>query len=86
MEWNDYGYYPMQNSSLWFFAMLLMFLLFGVIIWVIIRTLGHSNQSRLHQEVKSTQSPSALEVLDMRLARGEISTEDYLLAKSHLKQ
>jgi uncharacterized membrane protein len=85
MNWNDYGYHPMHSSGYWFFAMILMFLFFGIVVWSIIRIVDRSLHSR-QQEPKSALLPTALEVLDLRLAKGEISLEDYVVAKSHLKQ
>jgi uncharacterized membrane protein len=75
----------MHSSGYWFFAMLLMILFFGFTIWSVIRIVDRSIYSR-HQELKSPQLPNALEVLDLRLAKGEISPEDYVVAKSHLKK
>jgi uncharacterized membrane protein len=58
------------------------------VLWVIFRIVEHGSHTHAqHENVNYLKNlPTAVEVLDMRLAKGEISAEEYNTLKEHLKK
>lgn len=86
MDWYDSGRGMMNGTGYAIFGMVLMVLFFLLIIWVIFRVVEHDSHSdRYHGNIDVSKSASpALEHLNMRLARGEVSVEEYVILKEHL--
>lgn len=49
-------------------------LILGVIVWAVVQAMSRGS---LSAGTRQTSSPSAKETLDTRLARGEVSVEEY---------
>ncbi len=64
---------------------LLPLLLIGLIIWAVIRLSG-SSDSRVKEYQRQEKQNEALEILNKRLAAGDISEEDYDRLKSKILQ
>ncbi|WP_172328405.1 SHOCT domain-containing protein [Mangrovicoccus sp. HB161399] len=74
MDWGyGYGIGMMFGPVLWLIA---LGLVVGGVIWLVRRLDGHAPQHR---------APDPLGELDMRLARGDIGSEEYAAVKSLLK-
>ena len=86
MDWYNNGYGMMNNSGYAIFGMIFMGLLLIVSVWVIFRVVDRGSHNHSHVEAlkHSNSGPTALEVLDMRLAKGEISADEYTALKKHL--
>lgn len=88
MYWNNDGQGMMNGSGYALFAIGFMIIFFLFLIWLIFRVVDHGSHSHrhdLHQD-KSNNSSAAQEHLNMRLARGDISTEEYAILKEHLRK
>ena len=88
MDWYDNGRGMMNNSVFGIFGMVLMVILFIVLVWVVFRIVDHGSHTHARHEMNHELKnlPTALDVLDMRLAKGEISPEEYATLKEHLKK
>jgi len=86
MDWNDSGRGMMNGSGYAIFGTIAMVLFFAVLVWVLVRMVGHSSQSNSQPSspVKNSVSGEALDHLNMRLAKGEIAVEEYNVLKQHL--
>ena len=86
MDWYDNGSGMMNGSGYAIFGMILMIILFAVLIWVIFRVVDHGSHVERHHGPADTSKSStlALEHLNMRLAKGDISVEEYAILKEHL--
>ena len=76
-DWNEWG-----HGALWFGIAHLLFwaLLIGAVVYVATRLIRNSNSS---SQISSKESP--LEILDRRLAQGEVSKDDYIVARELLE-
>jgi putative membrane protein len=75
-----YGYYSSSNFGIWGFLLsgLWHILLLALIIWFIVWLLrGHHRGRRWGGMPGMWQSHSALQILNERYAKGEISKEEY---------
>ena len=65
-----------------------MVIFFLVLIWVIFRVVDHGAHSERHHGNSENSKPSsaALDFLNMRLAKGEVSAEEYTVLKEHLQK
>ena len=88
MNWygNGNGYGMMDSPGYAIFGMIFMVILFILAVWIIVRIVerGSHNHPHIGNLKHSESGPAALEVLDMRLAKGEISADEYLALKKHL--
>lgn len=86
MDWYDNGGGMMNGSGYAIFGMILMLILFAVLIWVIFRVVDHGSHVERHHGLADTSKSStlALEHLNMRLAKGEVSVDEYAILKEHL--
>ena len=66
--------------------MVLMAVFFVLLVWLIFRVVDHGSHSDRHHGsvVESKGSSLAVEHLNMRLAKGEVSAEEYVTLKEHL--
>ncbi len=71
--WNDFGGYGGGWMLIGMFVVFVMF--FAVLAVLAFASMGHG--SRQLGNVGPTGRPAALRILDDRLARGEIGTEEY---------
>jgi uncharacterized membrane protein len=88
MGWYSNGDGMMNGSGFAIFGMVLMVLFFGILVWVIVRTIEHGSHQNRHSfdSHQPHYSSEALGHLDMRLAKGEISPEEYNSLKGHIKK
>ena len=86
MNWYGNGYGMMDSPGSSIIGMILMVALFILGVWVIVRIVERGSHNHPHggNFKHSDSGPAALEVLDMRLAKGEISADEYLALKKHL--
>ena len=88
MDWYGNGY-GMHNSGYAIFGMVFMVVLFILGVWVIVRIVDRGSHNHPHGERlnhSKNSSTAALEHLDMRLAKGEISADEYVTLKKHLSE
>jgi putative membrane protein len=80
------GYYGMMGSGGWPWAMVFMAVPGIILILVLIFALGVLNPNRSYTPypTHAPQPTSAVEILDQRYARGELSREDYLRMRSEV--
>ena len=75
---DGYGYGPGHVTGWGWFGMGLMFLLLvaliGLVAWLVARSAGSTAP---RSDYQPPREPSARDVLDQRLARGEIEPDDY---------
>lgn len=85
MMWDGMPAFGWLWVTLWLvFAIGLLVLVVLAIIWLA-RNMGSGNQRPSGKSTDSSGPASAMEALDMRYARGEISREEYLQAREDLK-
>ncbi len=86
MGWYDDRGGMMYGSGYAIFGLLIMVLFISTFVWLIIKIVGHGSDSSRHQlsPHQEKASSQALDHLNMRLAKGEISPEEYTTIKSHL--
>lgn len=86
MDWYDNGGGMMNGSGYAIFWMVLMAVFFVLLVWLFFRLVDHGSHSNTHHgsTVESKGSSPALEHLNMRLAKGEVSAEEYATLKPHL--
>ncbi|MEI6844931.1 MAG: hypothetical protein WCK79_06510 [Actinomycetes bacterium] len=87
MGWDNdrYGFNSMHNSGYGIVMMILCIALFVSAIWLLARLFNRPK----HHDVKTppiSQGRTPLEVIDMRLAKGEMSKDDYLVAQQLLSR
>ncbi|WNM24864.1 SHOCT domain-containing protein [Demequina capsici] len=86
------GMYGAGGSGLAWFGMGILWLaLIGVIVWLAIRLATHRNaqpSATLQAETLAPKPPneSALEILDRRLATGEIDVETYKASRDAIRE
>ena len=75
-DWNEWG-----HGAIWFGIANLLFwaFLLGVVAYVVARIIRSSRSS----SIPNKESP--LEILDRRLANGEVSKDDYIVARELLQ-
>ena len=87
MEWDDRGMhgfgYSHYSSATHLLGMLLLFAFLGLLVWIVFRVLDGPT-SKNGSRKGSGDSP--LEILDRRLAMGEVSKDDYIVAKELLQK
>lgn len=86
MGWYDGRDGMMNGSGYAIFGLIAMVLFFLALVWLIVKIVGHGSDSHghhvaAHQDKTSSQ---ALDHLNMRLAKGEIAPDEYLVLKEHL--
>jgi len=86
MNWYDNGQGMMNGSAYGIIGMFIMVLFFIGLVWIIVSFTQHGSKSGHHHQgpMGGTNSSAALDHLNMRLAKGDISSEDYLNLKEHL--
>ena len=86
MDWYDNGGGMMNGSGYAIFWMVLMAVFFVLLVWLIFRVVDHGAHSDRHHGsvVESKGLSPAVEHLNMRLAKGEVSAEEYVTLKGHL--
>jgi len=87
MNWTDNpdGFGRMHDSGYGIVMMFLAILFFVAFAWLVIRVAGHSRTTN-EVSVPKSHNPSALEIIDMRLAKGEMSKDDYIVARELLEK
>ena len=84
MYWyNDHDF---GMGHMYGFGLLSMFLSIAVFALVIYLLLRIFDRGRHHGPRHMGSGPTPLEILDMRLARGEISKDDYIVARELLEK
>ena len=88
MGWYDNGDGMMHNNGYAFFGVAIMVLLIAILVWVVVRAFDHGPRYGRHGEHPRPEhrSSEALAHLDMRLAKGEITGDEYAAIKEHLKR
>ena len=87
MNWYGNGYGMMDSLGSSIIGMILMVALFILGVWVIVRIVERGSHNHPHGESlnhSKNSSTAAIEHLDMRLAKGEISADEYVTLKKHL--
>jgi uncharacterized membrane protein len=86
MTWYDSRNGMMSGTGYTIFSSIVIVVLFVVMVWIIIKIIEHgAHISRNHESSNHDRSSSAaMDHLNMRLATGEISVEDYTILKEHL--
>lgn len=76
-DWHEWG-----HGAIWMGIanFLLWALLIGAVVFVVTRLLRNFNNSPI------AKKESPLEILDRRLANGEVSKDDYIIARELLEQ
>ncbi len=89
MGWNDNRDGMMNGNGYTLIGILVMILFLLVLGWILIRAFDHKSQQHGDHDGGHHPHPhqpsEALAHLDMRLAKGEISGEEYAAIKEHLK-
>lgn len=80
------GYYGMMGSGSWGWGLLMMAVPGVLLIVILLAALGGLGERPMAAPSWTSTSPSAVEVLDSRYARGELSREDYLKIRADLTQ
>jgi uncharacterized membrane protein len=85
MNWDHdrYGFESMHNSGYGIVMMIFGILLLSAFFVLIFRAMDRPQHVAARKNSKS-QSQSALEIIDIRLAKGEMSKEDYVTARELL--
>jgi uncharacterized membrane protein len=90
MGWYDNRDGMMNGNGYTLIGILVMILFLLVLGWILIRAFDHKSQQHGHHDGGHHPHPhqpsEALAHLDMRLAKGEISGEEYAAIKEHLKR
>jgi putative membrane protein len=72
------AYWGMHGGGWWILAPILMMVCMGAMMWMMMRGMGgRSSQSSSAPSDSADATQSALEILERRFARGEISVEEY---------
>lgn len=88
MNWNDSGNGMMNSWGYATGAMILMVLFFVGLFLIINNVAQHGSRHDHHHEGPSSMrhSSEAVDHLNMRLAKGDISPEEYSVLKGHLSK
>ena len=88
MDWNDNGRGMIDGfgSGYHIVGMIAMVAFFALLVWILLRFVGPSSHSENSAKGsgKSSEPSAALEHLDMRLAKGELPAEEYIVLKEYL--
>ena len=87
MDWDDRGMHGFGNSqyssATHLLGMLLLFAFIGLVAWLAFRVLDRPSGK---SGSRKASGDSPLEILDRRLAMGEVSKDDYIVAKELLQK
>ena len=86
MGWYDDRGGMMNGSAYAIFGLIAMVLFISTLVWLIVKIVGHGSDSGRHTEAVTQNKTSnpVLDHLNMRLAKGEIAPDEYLVLKEHL--
>lgn len=79
------GFIGMHNAGFGVIMMILGTLSIVLMTWAVIRALDRPRNGGAPTSFQP-QNPTPLEIIDLRLAKGEISKDDYLVARELLEK
>ena len=82
---NPYYYDGGTHWGLWIVMILAMLAFFGILAWAVVTIIRQRDGQRLGVAQSGSGSPDPLQILDERLARGEIEIDEYTRRRDLLR-